>query len=207
MSTRSARNKPIFTFDPETHIYRLDGSVIPGFSQVAEVMGITDYSGVREDYLELARVFGDALHYAAKLLDEEILDENTLSAPLISCLDQYRKFLKDYSVKILKRYIERPIYSYRYRYGITPDRICTINDKLSVLEIKTTTALPPGVKLQTAAQKIAAEEYFGLRIKKRFCVLLPLEGNYKPYVFTNDNDYNSWLCFLGAYNWRKGNLK
>jgi len=198
---------PKLTFNPIEHTYRIDGVLIPGFSQVAKAMGINDFSGVPVNILEAARSFGDNLHYTTKLFDEKNLEESSLSQPLIPCLDQYKQFLKDNAVKIIRKYIEKPICSFRYRYGITPDRICLIGGEFAVLEIKTTTVIPKSVKLQTAAQVLAIEEYYGIRIKKRYGLQIPVEGKYKLFAYTDDNDKSSWLCFLGAYNWLKENKK
>ena len=190
-------------FNPITHIYRLDGVVIPGYSEISKAMGISDFSKVNPELLELARNFGEQLHVATKLWDLKKL--GTLPEPLEPCLEEYKSFLKDYAVKIIPKYVEKPICSYRYRYGVTPDRVVTIGGEYAILEIKTTTAMSNSVKLQTAAQALAAEEYYGIRIKKRYGLQILPDKPYKLYPYKQESDKGSWLCFLGASNWLRGN--
>lgn len=191
------------TFDEVEHIYRLNGVKIPGYSEISKITGIVDYGTTPEYFLEPARKFGTAGHYATRLWDKGILEETSLSAPLIPCLNEYKQFLQDYKVEILQEYIETPVCSFRYRYGTTPDRICLIKGGLSVLELKFVESMQPGTAIQTAAQKIAAEEYYKIKIKARYGLQIPLVGKCKPHIYKDKGDENSWLCFLGAYNWRQ----
>jgi hypothetical protein len=193
-------------FKEDTHEYFLDGVKIPGFSEISKAMGISNYSGIPESVLEAARQFGVAAHYMTKLWDLADLDVKSMDAPLNPCLEAYKYFLKTYKVEIIKEYIENPICSYLYRYGVIPDRICLINGELSVLELKFVSKLVPAVALQTAAQKRAAEEFYKIKIKRRYALQITLEGeNKKPVEYKDKGDDNAWLCFLGGYNWLRRN--
>jgi hypothetical protein len=136
-------------------------------------------------------------------MDKGTLDRGTLSNPLIPLLEGYEKFKKDFEVEIIPEYIENPICSFVYRFGVTPDRICLVKKELSVVELKTNTIMLASVKLQTAAQKKAAEEFYKIKIKNRYGIQFPLEGDYVPYQYKDKSDEYSWLSFLGAYNWLK----
>ncbi len=193
---------PNLTFDEVNHQYFLDGIKIPGYSEIATTMGIVDYSGVPGYNLEAARKFGTAGHYALQLLDENRLDESTLSSPLIPCVSEYKSFLSDFKVEIIPEYIERPVCSVRYRFACTPDRICLVKGELSVVDFKFVEAIQPAVELQTAAQKIAVEEFCKIKIKRRYALQIPMRGKCKPHPFKDKADEQAWLCFLGAYNWR-----
>jgi len=193
-------------FKPDTHEYFLDGVKIPSFSSIAKSMGIYDFSNVPEHILESARNFGDAAHYGMRLWDLEDLDESTLSETLKPCLIAYTQALKINSIEIIKEYIEQPICSYLYRYGVTPDRICLIKGELSILELKFTSSLMPGVALQTAAQKIATNEFYKIKIKKRYALQITREGTAKPLKeYKDKGDDNAWLCFVGSFNWLRRN--
>jgi len=197
---------PNLTFKSDTHEYFLDGVKIPGFSEIAKVMGIFDFSNVPEYILETARNFGDAAHYAMRLWDLKDLDESTLHEDLKPCLEAYKQALKDNHIEIIKEYIEQPICSLIYRYGITPDRICLVKDELSILELKFVSVLQSGVALQTAAQKLAANEFYKTKVKRRFVLQITREGEAKPLKeYKEKGDENAWLCFLGSYNWLKKN--
>ncbi len=189
------------SFDPKKHIYRLDGVQIPSFSEIATAMGITQYYGDNQ----IAMDFGTKFHLATKFLDKGTLNRKTINAPLIPLLEGYEKFKRDYGVKVIPEYIEIPICSYKYRFGVTPDRIYMVKDELSVVEFKTNTVMPVSATLQTAFQQIAAEEYYGIKIKCRYGVQFPLEGGYKIFPYTNKMDLQTALCFLSSFNWLKKN--
>jgi hypothetical protein len=194
-------------FDNENHIYRLDGVAIPGYSQIAKKMGIANLDNIPEYTLEQARQFGQAGHYATRLSDEGRLDEDSLSLPLIPCLKSYRDFLRCSNVEIIKEYIEKPICSFRYRFGTTPDRICLIRGELSVLELKFQETISKATSIQTAFQKIAANEFYHIKIKKRYGLQITLNGNCILHSYKDKNDEQVALCFLGAFNWREKNAK
>jgi len=189
----------------ENHIYHLNGVVIPGYSEIASAMGITNFSGISERVMEAARNFGSAGHYATRLWDEKRLDESTLSAPLIPCLEEYKNFLIDFKVEIIPGYIEKPICSTIYRYGVTPDRVCVINGELSILELKFVESMSKATELQTAAQKLAAEEFYKIKIKRRYGLQIPQKGKAKIYPYTNKSDEQTWIAALSLYNWRVKN--
>lgn len=194
---------PNFRFDEENHAYFIDDRKIPGYSEIAAAMGITDYSGVPGYNLELARKFGTAGHYALRLLDMGVLDFDTVSAPLVPCIKEYQNALSDYGIEIIGDYIERPVCSFRYRFGCTPDRICYVKRELSVIDFKFVETMQPAIEIQTAAQKIAAEEFFNLKIKRRYGLQIPMDGKCILHPYKDKADEQTWLCFLGAYNWRK----
>jgi len=186
-------------FEPASHSYYLDGVIIPGYSEIAKAMGIVSYFGDNTNAMN----FGSAFHLATKFLDKGTLDRDNLDTPLVSLLEGYEQFKQDYLVEILQEYMENPICSFTYRFGVTPDRIALVRGELSIIEFKTNTEMPPSVKLQTAAQKLAAEEYYKIKIKKRYGIQFPLTGSYKPFPYKDKSDEYAWLNFLGAYNWLK----
>jgi len=192
-------------FNKKKHLYTLDGVIIPGYSEIAKTMGIVNYKNTPGYLLEPAQKFGSAGHFATRLWDEKRLDEKTLSIPLIPCLEAYKSFIKYHDVKILTKYIERPICSYKYRYGITPDRICLIKGELSILEFKFVEVMSPGTAIQLAAQKLAANEYYGIKIIRRYALQLKLNGGFNIEIYKDNSNENTFLCFLGGYNWLKKN--
>jgi hypothetical protein len=195
-------------YNAEKHEYSIDGKRIPGYSEVAKAMGITNYSGIPDYIMESARNFGTAGHYATRLWDEGRLDVNSLSLPLIPCLEAYKQMLLAYNVVIIKEYIENPICSFRYRFGTTPDRICLIEGEMSILELKFVSSLQPGIALQTAAQKLAAEEYYRIKIKNRYALQIAMDGKLRPLKpYKDKSDEGVWLNYLSAFNWKERNLK
>lgn len=192
-----------FTLD-ENHIYRLDGVIIPGCSEILKSCGVSDYSAVPKNVLEASAQFGRAVHSACELWDKATLDMENLSAPLIPYLDVWKQFLDDYKPGFLFDWIETPTGSIKHRFGCTPDRVFIIRDKVWILEIKTTSSILPSVSLQLAAQSIAVSEHYG-KVNKRAAIQLTDSG-YKLFPFDNPTDESVFLNCLKIQQWKERNL-
>jgi hypothetical protein len=192
----------------DNHIYRLDGAIIPGFSEIAREMGLSDYSHVSQAVMDAACQFGHAVHSACELHDKGVLDEDSLSLPLVAYLNGWRNFSRDYNVLVVPDWIEAVTGSARWRFGCKPDRVVVIRDKVVVVEIKSTTSIMPAVSLQTAAQKIAVEENYG-KVHRRMAVRLTGEDDgcgYCVHEFKNQKDEETFICARKLYAWKKENL-
>lgn len=158
----------------KNHIYRWNGVIVPGVSEILQAGGFIDFSGVPDYLLEQARKFGSAVHTACHLDNIGMLNESTLSDPLIPYLESWRKFKIDYKAKILES--EFMIYSEKWGFAGTLDDIVKIRDGIILLDLKSSVSMPPSVELQTAAYKIAVEDQEGLKISERWGVLLRETG-------------------------------
>lgn len=63
-----------FSFDPSSHVYRIQGRVVPSVTRVLDHSGCVDYSAIREDVLERASERGKRVHAATHFYDEGDLD-------------------------------------------------------------------------------------------------------------------------------------
>ncbi len=189
-------NKNKFTFDLETHIYRLNDRIIPSVTQILSSEGITDYSYADES----DREFGKAGHKMTELYDKGILDIKTVSIPLTPCLENWKKFLKDFEVTIFPGAIEKPIYSSRYLFGVIPDRVGLVNNKVTVIEIKFSKTIQRGTGIQLAAQAIASTEHYG-KVRQRIAV--PLLGG-TPQFFNDRQDETIFISALNLWRWKNG---
>ena len=186
-----------FTFDEATHTYRLNNRIIPSVTQILQAEGITNYSYADESDKE----FGKVGHKVTELWDKGKLDIKTVDKSLIPCLELWKKFLKDFEVTIFPGAIEKPIYSSRYLFGVTPDRVGLVNSKVTVIEIKFSKAIQRATGIQLAAQAIASTDFYG-KVRQRMVV--PLLGG-TPQFF---NDRQDETIFISALNlWRFKNEK
>jgi len=191
-------------FNPETHEYFLNGSKLPGVTSILQDTGIIDLSGIPYARLEAAREFGIAVHSACELYDLDDLNEKELDHNLRPYLDAWIKFKTDTGFELIE--IEKPVYSVRYRFAGTPDRIGAF-DGLTLVDIKSTAALSPATALQTAGYEIAHNEFSADKIKKRMTVLLTANGEYKLEPHKDKNDINVFLAALSVFNWRNNHRK
>lgn len=194
-----------FEIDREQHIYRLGGVVIPSVTQILGSMGLFDYFDVPEASMEAARLFGSAVHLACELWDKGTLDESSLSLHLAPYLTAWGKFIADFQPVVNTEWIEKPICSYKYRFGTIPDRVWSINNKLTTIEIKSTATMQKAVGIQLAGQSIAIEENLG-KVRQRWAVQLNPEGTYQLHVYDNRADEAVFVSALNVWRWRIENL-
>jgi hypothetical protein len=190
----------------ENHVYRWNGVIVPGVSEILEAGGFTDFSHVNSDVLEAAQKFGKAVHKTCELEDEETLNEKTLSSPLVPYLNAWRKFKKDFNVQIIV--IEYKFYSEKWNFAGTLDRILHIGEKNILADIKSSSSMQAGTQLQTAGYKIGIEneqKKFKCHIDERWGVQLCGDGLYKIHKYHNRTDKSVFLGALQGYWFKKEN--
>ena len=187
-------------FDNEKHIYKLDGVIIPGYSQIAKDLGLTDYSHVNKSDLDWKAQVGKAVHTAIFLHNTDELDMDSLDETVSSYFKSWLMFKELYQPKILTQYSEKPICSFKWRYGVTPDIIAEIKELLTILEIKTVTSMNPVTALQTEFQKVAVEEYHKIKIKQRWGLQLIPNSMPKLEPYTNLSDTTACLSLVNVWH-------
>ncbi len=221
---------PEFTFDPEFHIYRLDGARLPSVTQAMASGGLIEFSGMSPEMLkayakkfpllkpicesfEAAAEFGSAVHRACELDDLGTLDEDFLAPAIAPYLEAWRKFKREYGA--LHHAIEEPMYSPKYQFAGTPDRLDLIDLKdakpplvitgggkcLTVIEIKTCALAPKSAAIQTAAAAFTKGEWCDGAKLARATVLLKPDATYRFNEHTDKTDFNVFLAALTI--WRR----
>jgi hypothetical protein len=192
-------------FDAEHHLYFLDDVNIPTLTEILKAEGIFDFIGVPETSMIAAAQFGTAVHKMFELLCKGTLDEDTVSAPLLPYLQGCKKFLSDFEPVIYPEWIESPMCSQKLRFGCTPDAIMSIKNKLTIVEIKSSSTMPPATAIQTAGQQIAFEESFE-PVRCRIGIHLRPDGSYKPFEYKSLMDKTIFISALNTWRWKRENL-
>jgi hypothetical protein len=98
------------------------------------------------------------------------------------------------------------MYSEKYMFATTPDRIGHIDGVLADVEIKTTTSIMKSVRPQTAAHVICYNERYPYneRIRKRYCLQLKDNGTYSFVQLKDSIDENIFLCALNVFKFKGG---
>jgi hypothetical protein len=123
-------------------------------------------------------------------------------------LAAWRKF-KCENVTVIEG-IEQQVFSRRYQYAGTLDRILMMNNLLGgnkkgrvLIDIKSGTARYPYDALQTIAYQIAWEEMnHPHKIYHRATVMIHQDGNYELVWHCNKTDRNVWLAVLSVIGWK-----
>jgi hypothetical protein len=97
---------------------------------------------------------------------------------------------------------EAKVYSRKYRYAGTLDADAMVGGERCIVDFKTSAAVWPEMRLQTAAYQAAREEELGIKYARRWIVRFPKDGSAFEAVPLTDfkGDFKG---FLGALNlWR-----
>jgi len=153
--------------------------------------------------MEVARLFGDAAHYACHLDNLRKLNEKTLDDKIKPYLDSWRWLKSKFSLTIIESEIS--LYSERYDFAGTIDNVASsFRTDIAIYDIKTSASLSPVTALQTAGYAILLAEEMGRRPEQipRFGVRLkPGEPEIQPY--TDKTDIYVFLGILSGFNWKK----
>lgn len=190
------------TFDEAKHEYRFDGRVVPSVTQVLKPLYSFDH--IPPEVLERKRNLGTAVHKAIELDLANDLDHASLVEAVLPYFQAWQRFNADFAPRNAQSEVR--VYS-THGYAGTVDLICESPDqRLWVLDFKTSTDVGPAVALQTAAY---AEAYnnmgLDLRTPQRGAIHLKPDGTYKLYPYTDRKDWPTFLACLTLHNWRKNN--
>jgi len=190
----------VLDFDPVLHRYSVDGVVWPSVTQVLVATGIYNFEDIPRDQREYVMARGSAVHEATRMLDEDDLDDSTVSDTLRPYLDAYKKFKAESGFVPL--HIESRVHNATYRYAGTLDRIGTFYGPGSpaLLDIKCG-PWQPGYAIQLAAYAKACD----IKTSGRITLHLSAYGTYYlHHVATNlEQDFGTFLSALNVYQWRQ----
>lgn len=184
-------------FDEASHTYRHDGLLVPSVTQV--LAPLTDLSAVPADILAAASAFGTAAHKACELHDLGTLDAATLDASLRPYLDAWLAFCRDHHVQW--SHIEQRLYHPAMGYAGTADRIGLVDGRMSVADIKTSSAIYPSVGPQLAAYQRAAADGHQIATTRRLSVQLKADGTYTMKEHVNPSDFAVFASLLTLRTW------
>lgn len=194
-------------FDPVTHTYKVDGVVWPSVTQLLQEFKIVDYSMVPEDVLEKKRLIGIRVHAATVMLDNGSLDEDDFNWNFPECvpyLNAYRKFRLIENFEATHK--EARYFSKKWRFAGTPDEsgihVTKMGEHQALIDYKCTWAMYASTGPQLSGYEILLNENLGLKIKKRFGLLLKPTGNYELTEFKDPNDKQDFLACLWLH-WQK----
>lgn len=180
-------------FEAERHVYRYNGRVVPGVTSVLEPLQFLD--GVPWAVLEAAREFGTHVHLACHLYNQDELDIATLDDALVPYLQGWTAFLNETGFVVTAS--EERVYS-KIGYAGTADAFGDWQNTSWVVDIKSG-VVPDTVGAQLAAYQQAAI----IRPRRRLCVQLTGNGDYKLHEQKDLADFSLFTSALNIYNYRQ----
>lgn len=193
--------KPAIVFDPDRHVYSIDGVPVPSVTQILAPLSAAEYRGVSPGVMERAATLGKAVHRLIELDIARALDEDTLDPVLLPYLVRWREFVAQSGFE--PTMTETIVYSARYGYAGTLDLFGRFNGGFALIDTKRTAAVPRTAGPQTAAYQQAHLEYFGpVGASKRYVLHLAPE-RWRLVQQNDPNDLRVFLSALTLHNWEK----
>ena len=178
---------PVFTFDPNSHTYYLDGVEIPSVTMCLKTAGLTrNYDGFHE-----AQLRGLHVHTACEWLDLNDLDWNSVYPQWLGYVKAYARFKDDTGVT--PELIEYQTYHPAFRFAGTLDRTGRLEDGMAIIDLKTG-GHEDWHRFQTAGYKIMGQSKFA--DYKRYSVYLSEDGTYSVDPHTDEADLRVFLAAL-----------
>lgn len=188
------------TCDSE-HIYRVDGKIVPGYSEIATATGLVKPYNGDPWYGER----GTAVHTVCDLIDADELDESSIdgsdgTTDLTGYADAYRKYLHDHQHPIWDL-SEAMLYHPVYNYCGTIDRVMlgmADTPCYDLLDIKTSKTANP-LQLMAYAELLTIN---GHEVDKMYFLFLKEDGTYKPKEIKHNAELaDIWLSAVKVYNY------
>lgn len=162
---------PELTFDEASHIYRLNGDIIPSVSKLMEPLKDQCYGGISKRTLENAAIKGSAVHNSIENWIKFGIDD--IPSEHRGYFNGFMEWWKQYKPRVFGSEVR--IYHKLMRYGGTIDLLCEIGGLLELIDFKTTYTL-----LEMACG-VQLEAYGAPTSRKRFVLIARCDG--KPIVW------------------------
>ena len=208
------------TFEPEGHVYRFKGRVVPSVTQVLEQLEVGSFvAAIKEamrgqtyaaqssaiadaiDRWQAAAEFGTHVHQACHLLNQNDLDEEALDPALIPYVNSYRLFLAETGFVVTGS--EILLYHALMGYAGAADIFGDWMRADWVVDIKSG-IVPKTVGAQTAAYQNAAPK----KPRRRLCLrLCPAEDGRPKYELLEQKEASDFSLFTSALNVYRFNQK
>lgn len=198
-------------FEPASHTYTLDGTVLPSVTGVLRASGLIDFSQIPPATLEAARARGSRVHAAIHYLNEGDLDWSTVDDADRPRIQAWATFLQQRKFVILNA--EFRLFSRRYGYAGTGDVVGLLDGRLALCDFKTGSPDDCAAELQLAAYMGAlyemateqAPEHAWVRDvlshkgpMQRIAVQLQKNGNPKVEMYSNPFDFREFVALVEA---------
>lgn len=162
-------------FEETSHIYRLDGEVLPSVTGIINKILPYDFNA-SEWHMQR----GTATHRACELLDNASLDWLTVDPEILPRVQAWEAFRRDMPMDLVA--VEERLAHSGLRFAGTLDRIFRHNGKLIVADIKNSVSAQ--VKIQLAFYSLLWTHNKKQTIDSAVAVELTEDGTYKCHWMT-----------------------
>jgi hypothetical protein len=182
-----------FVFNQKTHTYMLGDRRIPSLTGVLTRMGFIESRW----FSEQSRNKGTLIHEAIAMLAEGDLDWESVDKKILGKVRAADRFFCETKSKALV--IERPMFHGGLWVATTPDLVLETPRGLAVVDNKSGAELP-WHPIQTAIQKMVAEDFLRMVIPYRMSLYLKENGTYDFKEHADRRDITAAFNIIGAYH-------
>lgn len=201
------RQEDGLTFEPEGHIYKLDGKRVISLTQILDAAGLVDYSGIAPEVLANKAKFGTKVHEYCLWLDQNELDMDDLKPypTYWNRVEGWRQFAEDFNFVCDMKWCEVPcaVKVNGMTFAMTVDRFGFTGPAAdpvpTIVEIKTCADREFHHQVQTAAQTIPFRGDGSVPVKRGAVYLLDKpNASKKLYFYQPHEDRMDEKIFMAA---------
>lgn len=181
-----------FRFDEESHSYFFEEQEVPGVSKILKAVGLTKDSSF---YTKGGSDRGKRVHSAIYV--DHIEGEPEIDEEIEPYLVAWHNFKKSVQFEPFLEFCERPLFSKELWFAGTPDIVCMLNGKITLIDIKTGQVYE-WVRFQTAAYAHLLKAN-GFKIEQRKVLKLNPNG-FKLLSCDDVTDGDVWLSAVNVFH-------
>lgn len=184
-------------FDKENHIYTMYGKEVPSVTQILKEVFPNKYDGIPPEILEKKAQYGTELHEYIEVIEKK-KPKNPLAyikryfQPDMYQEESIKQYLKIKEKNKIKVIANEKLVFYGLYYCGTLDMLAKVNDKLAIIDIKTTAKLD---ETYVAYQDSLYEMANG-KVDELYCLWLP-KGHLGKLVKVNRIDNKLLKIIIG----------
>lgn len=190
----------IIQAEPRRYKYR--GHAYMSVTGVIDAAGLgPDFNCVPKHVLKAACDRGNKVHQACSYYNDFDLDWNSIAPQIRGYVEAYMKFKMECPITVLAN--EKRMVCEDLGLAGTPDIICFLRGRRSVIDIKSSQSVHYSARLQTAGYQIL----WGCLnpkqpVYERYALRLGRDGNYKLQAHEDSGDIGR---FMAAFNYVRSN--
>lgn len=187
-------------YTEEPHGYLWKGEPKPYVSGILADLGLKpDFSRVDPGILRHKTEIGKGAHLAIKYHNKGTLDIESVDPEIKPYFQAYLSFLQISKAEIIS--FETPQYSELHDFACTPDLVMKLNDRIVLIDAKTTAVIDPSVEYQLWFQEIAwNENNKNTPAEARFTLHLRKNAEYRLKDWSLRSAYNATNLL---FTWRE----
>ena len=182
---------------------------MPSVTQIVDVITASERNAISPAVLAQAARRGTLVHEYTESIDYGIpLEEIEIDPALAGYVQAWLRFKRDWMFTPL--HIEKPLYDVKDGFAGRLDRVGTINGRLGIVDIKTTTSFDREAKIALACQLAGYERLCMADLISAPCpkygVQLKKDGTYTVHDADKIQEkykFDAWLTFRDALSIKK----